>query len=161
LPPGSPMSVLPIPQSLDYERTYRGIKGTYGWFSDPITTTHELFCDQGTLINVRSKTTGAIDFVLPKGELCGTPVQYEPEVVYPTQPIIFVLSPDNKYYAITDSSQYTALYDAQTGDRIARMNFYGIELSFSEDNRTLITMGRYATATWDIPTLIANSVNTG
>jgi hypothetical protein len=37
------------------------------------------------------------------------------------------------------------------------MNFYGIELSFSEDSRTLVTMGRYATATWDIEELLLNS----
>jgi hypothetical protein len=65
------------------------------------------------LRDVRNKTSGEIDFALPNGGSCGTPV----EGVYPTQPIIFALSPDKRYYAITDRSEYTALYDAESGNR--------------------------------------------
>jgi hypothetical protein len=163
LPPGKPTSVLPTPKSMDYDLTFMTMgdhnkAGRYGYF--PETATHELVCDQGRLSDVRNKTTGNTDFVLQDGEPCGKPLQLEPEIVYPTQPIIFALSPDKKYYAITDSSEYTALYDADTGNRIARMNFYGIELSFSADSPTLITMGRYATATWDIQELVANALDT-
>ena len=161
LPPGKPTSLLPTPQWMDYDHSFWKEKGKfyYGFFSDPNVTTHELVCNEGKLRDVRNKTTGNTDFVLQDGEPCGKPLQLEPEIIYPTQPIIFALSLDKKYYAITDSSEYTALYDAKTGNRIARVNFYGIELSFSEDSRTLITMGRYATATWDIQELLAFSSN--
>jgi hypothetical protein len=163
LPPGRPTSVLPSPQAMDYYHVAH-TESAYSYFRRlPDVATHELVCNMDVsppvLSLVRNQSTGEVDFVIPNGGSCGEPVQFEPELIFPTKPVVFALSPDGQYYAITDGTEYTSLYDAETGERIATLNFFGIELSFSQDSRHLITAGRFATATWDVETLVAESLN--
>jgi hypothetical protein len=155
LPPGHPTSVLPKPEIMDYSSAFLDMTGRYGWLTD--VATHELVCNLDVLppvLNlIQNRYTGEVDFVIPNGTSCGEPIQVEPERIFPMEPIVFSLSPDGQYYAITDSTRYTSLYNAETGEHITTLNFYGIELAFSEDSYTLITTGRYATAIWDIQDL--------
>ena len=153
LPPGQVQSVLPVPETMDYDSGFREYTMGYGWLSE--TVTHEIVCDIESRKRsyVMNMATGELAFVLPDAASCGTPLQTEPEGVFSTEQVVFALSPDARHYAITGDAEYTALYDAVTGAHIATLNFYGIELAFSEDSQFLITVGRYATATWDIQEL--------
>jgi hypothetical protein len=138
---------------MNYHNAFRS-----GWLIE--VATHEIACDTETnkMSLVQNINTGEIDFVLPGVPSCSTPSQSGPEQGYPTRQIVFSLSSDQHYYAITDNTEYTSLYDAETGARIAMLNFYGFELAFSEDSRTLITTGHYATATWEIQELVNRSL---
>ena len=117
---------------------------------------HILVCDpderrQNLVQNLR---TGIIEFVLPIGEACS--LNSDDQATKYHDEIVFATSADQNYYAITDRSNYTSLYDSRSGERIATLNFTGNTLSFSDDSRYLITQGRAAAATWDIQELIAN-----
>jgi hypothetical protein len=155
LPPGSAISVLPEPQSIEFTAEYH-----------PAYSTHKLICSQNEnpprWLEVRNRETGQVDFELPNGGACVEIGANGAVRVLSDEEVVFALSPDGRYYALTVGlyfpEGYTSLYDAETGERITTLNFYGIELSFSDDSRTLTTVGRYATATWDIETLIANSL---
>ena len=147
LPIGQDYPVLPYPDSMTSEQSFFQNEQHYGWFSDVIT--HEIICEHGEdTAQVQLIETGETVFTMPTREFC---VGYD-EI--PPVPVIFALSPDENYYALTDDSEFTALYHADTGAQIARFNFYGIRLRFSEDSSQLITSGRFAEATWDVQRLI-------
>lgn len=160
LPEGQSTSVLPSPEIIDYSFNFMEYAGHLGLFSDA--PNHNLLCNSGTYppepTIVQDKDTTETVFTLPAplGESCGQWMGNGDGRVYITPDIVFALSPDEQYYAITDKSELTSLYDAETGERIATLNFYGIELSFSEDSSQLITKGRYAIATWNIEDLLNN-----
>jgi len=151
---GSSTSVLPTPVSIEYSENPIYSR----FFSDVVT--HEIACnhDNGQRELVRNLESGQIDFVLPASERCGAPIQREHSMVYDTKFVVFALSPNIEYFAITDKTEYTSLYDATTGEIIATFKFYGEELLFSDDNTYLSTKSTTATATWDIVQLIANYV---
>jgi WD40 repeat protein len=153
LPPGRATSVLPTPQSMDYNHTF----SEWGMGGLPDDATHDLVCEERLRSLVQNRSTGEVDFVIPNADPC-EPIVLRNGQVVSGKPILFALSPDGRYFAMTDESAYTSLYDAETGDRIITLNFYGLGLSFSEDSRTLITVGRSATATWDVETLVAGSL---
>ena len=120
--------------------------------------THEIVCDRqnGLRELVRDVNTGKIDFILPTATLCRKSEEERSRFDSDMEPIVFALSPDAVYYAITDFMEYTSQYDGVTGERIVTLNFYGEELAFSDDSRYLITRSSTAVATWDIDELIAN-----
>lgn len=150
LPDGQPDSVLPTP--IYYEWTEREYAGP-GIF---VGVTHRLVCDTSMAFRnqVQSIQTNEIDFVLPVAEGCSE-YSHDPEVV-------FALSPNQEYYAMTrglSNDPYTSLYIAETGERVAKLNFEGIHLSFSDDSSLLYTRGRFADAAWRIEDLIRHAGN--
>lgn len=144
LPAGAPTSVLPTPISLDFER--KGFERDYAYAVLGHLATHEMMCEDGA---IREIASSEIVFVLPDDSLCG-----KSEDAEANRPVMFALSPDKRYFAITDDSGFTSLYDAKTGEHIVRLNFLGLEILFSEDSQRLITDSRRATATWDIQNLV-------
>jgi hypothetical protein len=161
LPPGRPTPVLPSPVTMDYSHRY----WDQGWYTLPDVATHQLVCSHSVLPHVwnrsllRNIDTSEVEFVISSPDVCAGATRGYSETIYPAELLVFSLSPDGRYYAITDDSEYTSLYDAETGERIAMLNFNGLQLSFSEDSRTLTTVGRFAIATWDVDTLVAESLS--
>jgi hypothetical protein len=162
LPPGREQSVVSSPQSIRYSEHIPGQERPALGIED---SPHDLVCDPFSHLSlVRNLIAGTIDFVLPAPipGSCYRGTSYAGRTSdYTLYPIEFVISPDLRYYAITGLQRafvYTSLYDAVTGERITTLNFTGINLRFSDDSRTLITTGRFAEATWDIETLIAESL---
>lgn len=162
LPPGREQSVVSSPQSIRYsEYIPRQERPALGIEDSP----HDLVCDPFSRLSlVRNQLAGTIDFVLPAPipGSCYRGSRYAGRISeYKVYPIEFAISPDHRYYAITGlqgAFEYTSLYNAVTGERITTLNFTGINLHFSDDSRTLITTGRFAEATWDIETLIDESL---
>lgn len=152
LPLGQPESVLPTPISIEYSD-----ERSYSWQVED-RATHQLICNQENqrLELVIDQETDSTDFVLPVAERCRTLIQREPEVSHEIESIVFALSPNEAYFAITDVTKYTSLYDTESGALIVTLNFYGEELAFSDDSQFLITSSTTVTATWDIQELIAN-----
>ena len=152
---GQAISVLPAPVSIEYSET--SAFSSHFWDI----TTHEVVCNPETGLrdSVIDVASGEVAFILPNAERCGDPVIRTPDVIYPTEAIIFALSPDEMTYAITHATHYTSLYLAETGERIATLNFYGEELSFTDDGRYLITKTPTVTATWDIQELLNQYVD--
>jgi hypothetical protein len=155
LPPGRSTSLLPEPESIDYRTGFAAENDGLTFILEDVAT-HVLMCNlesqPRSMTLVQNETTGEIDFILPSGEACNF-IQEGEAYVPEMRAIFFALSPDNRYYAITNqigNTEYTSLFDAQTGELIATLNIYGIRLEFSDDSVTLITWGRYAIATWDI-----------
>ena len=147
LPTGQDYSVLPAPDVLNFDNN----EYDFGLATFTLLVTHEITCESGQdPAQVKDLETGDIVFTLPNRQHCGEPENG----VIPPLLVIFAVSPDHQYYAITNNSEFTALYHADTGNLIARFNFYGIRLAFSEDSTQLITSGRFAEATWDIQRLI-------
>lgn len=160
LPPGSLTSVLPTPDSVDYDNGY--LEWGYSVGITEANFTHRLGCDNEDtwLLNqVKDAETGELDFVLPGQPRCDNYDRLDEDYYFTNIPIIFALSPDENYYAITEERGYTSLYDAQTGEHIATLNIFGIKLAFSEDSRYLITTGRYLEATWDIAELESRTLD--
>lgn len=155
LPTGEPTSVLTTPISLDFER--KGFRRDYAYAVLSHIAPHEMICgDRGMQAQstIREIASGEIVFVLPDDRLCS---KSDGTNLPSTRPVIFALSPDEQYFAITDESGFTSLYDAKTGEHIATLNFLGLELLFSNDGQLLIADSRRATARWDIQDLVAKA----
>lgn len=153
LPAGVPESVLPAPIAYAWHILSPETRPAAPGIASGIT--HELRCSDALpslsdqVVNLE---TGLVEYVLPFGQPCTyhlrRPVSHE---------IVFTFSPDKTLYAITEDTGYggyTRLHDAVTGQRLVTLNFEGIHLSFSENGRTLHTVGRYASATWDIEAIV-------
>ncbi len=148
--PGSATSVLPAPISI----TYAAISPTAVFGGSLLLDgyPYRLECNsqtgqQNQVVNV---ATGVLEFTLPSALPCVA----EPS----SQDIVFALSPNRTYYAITDMSRLTTLYAAEDGHIIARLNFFGEHVEFSEDSRFLTTIGARATAVWSVEQLIHDSL---
>jgi hypothetical protein len=100
---------------------------------------------------VRSIETEEVVYVLPIAEPCD-----ETEI---TDQIVFTLSPNELYYAITTYREYTSVHNAETGERIATLNIRGNKLEFSDDSQTLIVTANLRGAAWDMQTLIDNQLD--
>jgi WD40 repeat protein len=109
------------------------------------------------LQDVENHDTGVLEFVLPDAGPC---LFFEGELYEPV--VSFALSPDRRFYAMTQNYDgqrqdygYTAIYDAHTGERVEILNFVGFYLEFSPDGSRLYTYGRYADAVWDVEAITA------
>ena len=150
LPPGQGTSVLSTPlYFIDHGENW----------GNRLRDTHILECNgeidppvRNLVVNLETNET---DFVLPNAEPCTISPENE-ETPYRYH-ITFVLSPDGNYYAMTDHTEYTSLYDAKSGDLLTTLNIFGQFLSFSEDSKTLTTVARFLTAVWDVQQLVENS----
>jgi len=150
LPSGRSQSVLPAPFSIHYVDLSQNGNPYGGSLLNEYP--YRLECGMGLYERslVVDATTNILIFTLPDPEPCGT--DRDPE------DIVFALSPDSTYYALTDRTRLTSLYRAADGQRIARLNFFGEQLEFSADSQFLTTTSASATAVWNIETLVRDSL---
>lgn len=122
---------------------------------------HTLDCNTDEVpysrVLVRNRETGEIDFILQDGELCEQVIE---NINYEAQyHVVFALSPDEQYYAITQNNSFTTVHYAETGEQIATLNIEGGHLRFSEDSQTLFTSGYTRSSAWDMQEMISHGVN--
>jgi len=143
LPIGHANSVLPAPLSITYTNNsrYGGalLLNGYPYWLDCDRQTQQ----QNQVVNVATDT---LEFTLPSAERCSAETF--------SQDVVFALSPNHAYYAITDTSRLTTLYAAEDGRIITRLNFFGEQLTFSDDSRFLTTISTTANAVWDVEQLM-------
>ncbi len=97
---------------------------------------------------IEDTQSGDVIFTLPDETPCPSDHAY-------SQAIPFALSPDRTIYAINGQySGVTQIFDATTGELIARTNAYASELAFNDDGTRLIARSCYAILTWNVPQLI-------
>lgn len=146
LPPGREGSMLPVPIHYDYDVALEYGPGD----REP----YLLVCDETTnLFNlVQDVATGEVVFTLEEERPC-----FHPEAV---QHFPFALSPNGMIYAANagaTSRDYTALYNAATGDLLAVVPVLGWELSFSADGLLLMMRSKNARITWDVQALLRSA----
>jgi len=135
----------------------------YPYFGPSVTLTgqHTLDCNTNEMPYrrelVRNRETGDVDFILQNAESCDQAIE---NINYESQyHVVFALSPNNKYYAITRDNLFTSVHYVETGEQIAILNIEGGYLRFSQDSQTLFTHGNFRGSAWDMRELIGHDIN--